>query len=221
MNPFHFGAIFDWDGVMIDSSKHHELSWIALSQETGRPLPDGFFKKSFGMKNTKIIPEILNWVKDPLEVKSLSDRKEELYREIIRERGISALPGSVEWVQTLHRHQIPCVVGSSTDRQNIELCLQLLGLKNCFTEIVSAEDVKQGKPHPDVFLKAAQKINLLPSECIVFEDAHVGIEAARKAKIKVIALTTTHPRSSLSDADHILSHLGEMNFEIARTVLQK
>lgn len=209
-----FGAIFDWDGVIIDSSKHHEKSWNLLAAESNRPLPEGFFKKSFGMKNLKIIPEILQWTQDPAEIKIISNRKEELYRELIRKDGIDALPGAHSWLQTLKDAQIPCVVGSSTDRANIELCLEVAHLQGFFHEIVSAEDVTQGKPHPDVFLKAAQKISKAASECIVFEDAPVGIEAARNAKIKVIALKTSNPPEALHRADFLIQDLSEMNFEI-------
>ena len=108
------GAIFDWDGVIIDSSKHHEESWERLSKETGFILPKGHFKKGFGMKNEVIIPDILNWSDRPEEIRRLSLRKEELYREILLEWGIHPLPGVSEWLDDLRQRGIRSVIGSST-----------------------------------------------------------------------------------------------------------
>jgi HAD superfamily hydrolase (TIGR01509 family) len=221
MNPlFRFGAIFDWDGVIIDSSSHHEESWKALVSENGKEFLPDFFLKSFGMKNDQIIPRILGWTQDPAEILKISHRKEELYREIVQKRSIEALPGAVSWVKQLESMGIPRVIASSTHRKNIELGLQLIGLEGCFTEIVSAEDVVEGKPHPSVFLKASEKTRIPPGQCIVFEDAHVGIEAARRAGIKVIALQTTHPKETLLDADEVIENLEKMTLEVARKVLQ-
>ena len=90
------GAIFDWDGVILASSSHHEESWVRLAKETGFTLPDGHFKKGFGMKNEFIIPNLLNWSNRPDEIRQLSLRKEALYREILLEWGIHPLPGVTE-----------------------------------------------------------------------------------------------------------------------------
>src|SRR5579871_5734159 len=87
------GAIFDWDGVIINSAAHHEESWERLAREEERPLADGHFKAGFGMKNEVIIPELLKWTEDHGEIRRISLRKEALYREVVLERGIVALPG--------------------------------------------------------------------------------------------------------------------------------
>ena len=88
------GAIFDWDGVVIDSSAQHEKSWELLAAEIGKTLPPGHFKKGFGKKNQLIIPEILAWSNDPEEIERLGDRKEELYRELVGQGGMTVLPGA-------------------------------------------------------------------------------------------------------------------------------
>ncbi|HET7238289.1 MAG TPA: hypothetical protein VFI76_04645, partial [Terrimicrobiaceae bacterium] len=85
------GAIFDWDGVVIDSSVQHERSWELLSDEIGKALPPGHFKKGFGKKNQLIIPEILGWSHDPAEIERLGNRKEELYRELVAQGGMIVL----------------------------------------------------------------------------------------------------------------------------------
>lgn len=196
-----WGAIFDWDGVVIDSSSQHEESWERLAVEIDKSLPEGHFKRGFGRKNEFIIPEQLNWSHDPAEIHRLSLRKEALYRDIVRERGLSPLPGVKEWLQTLKDAGVPCVIGSSTHRLNIGAALEIIHLSEYFQAIVSAEDVTHGKPAPDVFLKAASKIQREPARCVVFEDAHVGVEAAHNAGMKVVAVATTNPIADLHKAD--------------------
>jgi HAD superfamily hydrolase (TIGR01509 family) len=205
-----WGAIFDWDGVVIDSSSHHEESWERLAQETGRTLPDGHFKKGFGRKNEYIIPELLNWTSDPVEIGRLSLRKEELYREVVAERGLDALPGVRIWLERLREARVPCAIGSSTHRANIDLSLGLIGLGEFFTGIVTAEDVSRGKPDPEVFVTAAVHIARLPDRCVVFEDALVGIAAARAGGMRVVGVATTHPAEELTEADLTVRRLDEL-----------
>lgn len=209
--PAAWGAIFDWDGVIIDSSRQHEESWERLARETGKPLPEGHFKAGFGRKNEFIIPRILGWEEDPQQVRRLSLRKEELYREIVLEKGLEPLPGVRTWLERLAAAGVPCAIGSSTHRKNIEVSLDVLGLRDFFREIVSAEDVSHGKPDPEVFLKAAAKIGTAPEKCVVFEDAHVGIEAAQRAGMRVIAVATTNPLSELGKADLAVDRLDELD----------
>ncbi len=171
------GAIFDWDGVIINSAAQHELSWERLARECGKTLPLNHFKRGFGMKNEVIIPELLGWTAVPVEVRLLSLRKEAIYREIVLEHGMTALPGVVEWLKLLREAGVACAIASSTHRENITTTLEVLGLADFFSTIVSAEDVKRGKPDPEVFLTAAERIGVEPVEGIVFEDALVGGDA--------------------------------------------
>jgi len=206
-----WAAIFDWDGVIIDSSNQHERGWQMLAAEEGRALAPGFFRRSFGMKNDKVISELLAWTHNPAVIQRLSLRKEEYYRQIMASEGIELLPGVKEWLTQLQQAGIPCAVGSSTPRLNIECVIGKLGIVDYFRVLVTAEDVTRGKPDPQVFLTAAQRLGFAPVECVVFEDAHVGIEAAKAAGMKVIALATTHPAATLRDADVVVNNLTELN----------
>ncbi len=194
------GVIFDWDGVVIDSSAHHEKSWELLSAEIHKPLPPGHFKAGFGKKNQEIIPNLLGWSSDPAEVQSLADRKEELYRELVRQHGVTILPGARELLVALKEASIPRSVGSSTPRSNLDAIFAVTGLDELFTAVVSANDVTNGKPAPDVFLVAADRLGLATADCLVIEDAHVGIEAALSAGMKVLAVATTNPIGELHRA---------------------
>jgi beta-phosphoglucomutase family hydrolase len=197
-------AIFDWDGVIIDSHDQHERSWELLAEEQGKTLPAKFFKQSFGMRNQTIIPMFFsNWIDttSEREVMQLADRKEQLYRDLVLADGIDPLPGVHELLGSLKAEGIPCSVGSSTPRANIDAIMEATGLAGAFDAITAAEDVDRGKPAPDVFLKAAEKVGGSPGRSVVFEDAHVGIEAAIAADMKVIAVATTHPIDELGEAD--------------------
>jgi HAD superfamily hydrolase (TIGR01509 family) len=206
------GALFDWDGVVIDSSDQHERSWELLAREIGKPLPPDHFTRGFGMKNQLIIPQILAWTEDPGEIHRYSLRKEELYREIIAIEGITPLPGVVSLLEMLNEHGVPCAVGSSTHRENIEVIFDAIGVRGYFKAIVTAEDVNHGKPDPEVFLKSARKIGMAAEHCVVFEDAHVGIEAGLAAGSKVIAVATTNEISALERASKAVHSLEEVDW---------
>ena len=205
-----WAAIFDWDGVIIDSSRQHELSWDRLAEHEKLPLPAGHFQRSFGMKNERIIPHLLQWTTDPAEIKRLSWQKEEFYRQIVRESGIRALPGVREFLERLDAAGIPRIVGSSTPRENIELVVELIGLRQFFQPIVAAADVTHGKPDPEVFLLCAQRLGFPAQRCVVFEDAHVGIEAAHAAQMKVVGVASTHSAESIRHADRVVQQLDEL-----------
>lgn len=208
-----WGALFDWDGVIIDSAAQHEESWNRLARREHLTLPDGHFKKGFGMKNEYIIPELLRWTQDPAEIRRLSDLKEALYREIVQEAGIEPLPGVETWLDALLLAGVPCAIGSSTPRLNLTCVLQRLNWESRFVALVSAEDVDRGKPAPDVFLLAAERLGIPATRCVVFEDTPVGIEAGRSAGTRVIGVSTTHPPHHLSQADRVVRRLDDLRLE--------
>jgi beta-phosphoglucomutase family hydrolase len=208
-----FGAVFDWDGVIIDSAELHQRSWLRLADEISKEIMPDTFIRGFGMRNEQIIPQIYGWTRDAGEIERLSLRKEELYRELVRNAGITPLPGVAGWIQRLKIAGIPRLVASSTPRLNIDAILDLLGLCDAFDAIVSAEDVRHGKPHPEIFLNAAARMKMPPERAVVFEDAHVGIEAAHAAGMRVIAITTTHPVEQLSAADLVVKSFDELTVE--------
>ncbi len=202
------GFIFDWDGVIIDSHDQHEESWHLLAAELGTSVPEGFFKKTFGMRNQQIIPMWFTHLADqPQEIAKIGDRKEELYRDIIRRDGIEPLPGVREFLAAMKQSGIRASVGSSTPRKNIETVIDMAGLHGFFDAIVSAEDVQRGKPEPDVFLLGAQRIQRDPARCVVFEDAFVGIQAGLSAGMKVVAIASTNPIETLHRAHTAVQNL--------------
>ncbi len=154
--------------------------------------------------------DMLKWSESVEEIDALSRRKEELYREVVQERGIEPLPGVKCWLERLEREGIRCGIGSSTEDKNVKLGLGLLGLERFFRTAVTAGDVKRGKPAPDVFLEVARRLEARPQQCVVFEDAPAGVEAGRAAGMRVVGVTTTHPGGHLEGVDREVERLDEL-----------
>jgi HAD superfamily hydrolase (TIGR01509 family) len=166
-----------------------------------------------------IIPDAFKWTSDPARINYLSDRKEVLYREIVAGESAEklALPGAVMLIRALKKAGIPCAVGSSAPRANIEQIVGRLGIADCFAALITAECVTHGKPDPEVFLKGAAAIGVDPKNCVVFEDAVHGVEAGMAAGAKTVAILTSHPRKSFEGlADRIVNSLAEISIDDLR-----
>ena len=194
------GAIFDWDGVVVNSSKIHEESWEILARENNLPLAPEHFALGFGKRNQVIIPEILQWTEDSSTIERWSSKKECIYRSIASKKGIPLVPGIKALLLNLKEKRIPCVVGTSTERNNVLLAFKQHNLEAFFCGIVSSEDVTRGKPDPEVFHKAARVMQQTPGNCVVFEDSLHGLQAARSGGMKAVGITTTNSKDSLLEA---------------------
>ena len=202
------GVIFDLDGVLVDTGWAHKQSWYDLAEKEGFDMSDEFFYSTFGMRNDQIIPKLVKDI-SPEQVNQLSGWKEQRYREIIAEK--LTLPAGVgELLNDLKRDGFLLAVGSSAPKANLNLCLERVQIKDYFDACVTGEEVVEGKPAPETFLKAARKIGLLPDCCVVVEDAVQGVAAGKAAGMPVVAVTTTRDRAALSAADIIVDSLGEL-----------
>ena len=216
------GVIFDWDGVVIDSSALHEKSWERLASEIGKPLPADHFKRGFGKRNAVIIPEILGWSKDSETIDRLGKRKEELYREMGMVEGIPILPGIKDLLETLLTGGTPCVIGTSTEKKNVELACEQHDLSGFFSGAVCTEDVSNGKPDPEVFLKAAALAKTEPQNCVVLEDSAHGIIAARRGGMKGLGLATTRDKKDLLEAgaDLVVDNPSKLSIGLLESLFQ-
>lgn len=210
-------AIFDWDGVVVDSSAAHERAWARLASDEGLPLAPGSFLRGFGKRNEVIIPQIHGWATDPAEVRRLSLAKEAHYRELAEGGLIRLLPGTVELLRALAEAGIPRVVGTSTHRANLELAFRKFGLAGWFDGAVTSEDVVRGKPDPEVFLKACALAGGDPARSVVFEDTLPGIAAAKAGGFRAIGLCTTNSRDVMagSGADALVGDLSGATVALA------
>jgi HAD superfamily hydrolase (TIGR01509 family) len=213
------GALFDWDGTVVDSSAAHEESWMQLAREEHLHLTQEMFRLSFGCTNKIIIPEAYKWTQDPYEIERLGLRKEVIYREIVARQTADelALPGAIKLIRALKMDGIPCAVGSSAPLANIQQLVATLGLDDCFEALITAESVSRGKPNPEVFIKGAAALNVAPENCVVFEDAVHGIEAAIAGKMKSVAVLTSHKRENfIGKADIIVNRLTDVSLPMLR-----
>jgi beta-phosphoglucomutase len=210
MNMNHrMGVIFDLDGVLVDTGWAHRQSWYDLAEKEDLDMSDEFFTNTFGMQNYKILPMLAGRELSNEEIDRLSDWKEQRYRDLIAEK-LTLPPGADRLLDELKAAGFFTAIGSSAPRANLDLVLEKLNLRDYFDTWVTKEEIINGKPAPDTFLKAAQKLALPPSRCVVVEDAVQGVEAGKAAGMAVIALTTTRERAALSQADITVDSLGEL-----------
>ncbi len=202
------GVIFDMDGVLIDSAPPHLESWRRLGDENGKAITDEAVRRTFGRQNRDIIPTLFGHV-DDRRMQALADRKEAIYRDLVRENPPVVL-GAIELVKELYAAGVRLAVGSSAPRLNIELVLDAMGVSHCMSVVVSGDDVTRGKPDPQVFSLAADQLGLQPGRCVVVEDAPVGIEAAIAAGSRCVAVLMHHPAESFPGADEIVLRLADL-----------
>jgi beta-phosphoglucomutase len=206
------GVIFDLDGVLVDTGWAHKQAWYDLAEKEGFEISDEFFRSTFGMQNDQIVPMLLGRELAREELNRLSEWKEQRYRELIADKLILA-EGVKGLLDALKNKGFLLAIGSSAPRANLDLILERLHLQDNFDAYVTSEDINKGKPAPDTFLKAAEKLSLPPGHCIVVEDAVQGVEAGKAAGMPVVAVITTRSREDLAKADIIVDSLAELEAE--------
>lgn len=192
-------AIFDMDGVLIDSGAHHRDAWDLLLRELGHePNPESW-RVTIGRPAEEAVSLLLGRHLDAYEARTLARRKRAHYARLA-ERGMLPIRGVAAFVEQLARTGVPRAVATSASRGDLDALLSQVGLRAHFDVIVTAEDVRWGKPNPEVFLLAAAGLDVPPARCLVFEDSLVGVHAARNAGMRVIGITTAHDSRELLGA---------------------
>ncbi|MBV9788942.1 MAG: HAD family phosphatase [Chloroflexi bacterium] len=187
------GVLWDVDGTLIDSGDYHWLAWHETMVAEGFDLSRDRFAATFGWRNDSILRDWLGADLTEAEIARIGDVKEARYRELMHERGVQPLPGVRRWLEALHAAGWRQAVASSAPRLNVEAILAALEIAHFFEAITSAEDVQRGKPDPQVFLVAAEKLGLPPERCIVVEDAPAGVEGGRRAGMATVGVLWSHP----------------------------
>lgn len=203
-----FGLIWDLDGTLIDSVDHHWKAWQRTMPRVGICFTYQQFVADFGKRNSTIIRSYLGEHLSLEECEEVAVIKEQEYRDLVRERGIQFLPGAAAALDRFRSAGFLQALGTSAPWGNIDAVLDVLPLKEKLEALVSSEEVANGKPFPDVFLKAADKLGLSPWDCAVVEDAPAGIEAAKAAGMLSIGVLTTHPHL---EGDLVLPSLDQLN----------
>lgn len=206
----NYCVIFDMDGVLADTGSIHFESWVKMAKEIGLEFTRDMFEETFGQQSPTITRKLVGPEVDNNLVKKWANLKEQYYREMLKNKLIP-LPGVIRIIKELKSKGFKLGVGSSGPPENVVLLLTKLKIKAYFDVIITAAEVKKGKPEPDVFLMVANYLKINPKNCLVIEDAPVGIEAAKRAGMRSVALTTTHNKEELIDANLIVSDLSDIS----------
>lgn len=212
-------VIFDMDGVLVDSERIHYLAYNKLLRKHGKEISKEYFKrKLFG------VPAKQNFIKifseqgeniDETKSDELAKEKDKYYREISQSE-LTSFDGATELLKLLRKNGLKTALATSASKENVEMVIKKFGWENYFDAVVTADDVKKGKPDPEIFLKAGKFLGVNSQECIVIEDSKHGIEAAKKAGMKCIAVTTTHKKAELNAADLAIDSVKEIRIEKIR-----
>ena len=205
--------LFDLDGTLIDSMPHHHSAWVEWHARRGLVIDaDAFFLATAGRANEEIFAAMLPGAL-ATEIERLVDEKETLYRHIAAPL-LGLIEGARAYVAQARAAGLRLAVCTASTPQNMALAFVRFGIDTWVDTVVSPADVSsapggngarlRGKPHPDIFLEAARRLGVAPEHCIVFEDAPLGIEAARGAGMRAVALTTSVPASAFAAFDNLL-----------------
>ncbi|HEX8974540.1 MAG TPA: HAD family phosphatase [Patescibacteria group bacterium] len=203
-------VIFDMDGTMIDNMSFHRSAWKEFCSRKGIELTDEDFKKKIaGFNNKQIFENIFERQLPKDEIDELADRKESVYRELYAPH-IVEVSGLKDILKIISELGIKQAIATTAVRLNRKFTLDALGIEKYFSVIVGDEDVEKGKPHPEIYLKTAEKLDVKPEECLVFEDSHAGVAAAKAAGMQVVAVLTSHTREELNGADYFIRNFSEI-----------
>jgi len=202
-------VIWDMDGVIADTGPYHLKAWQETFRKRGVAFSEEDFRRHFGQRNDTIIGDTLGAGLPNAEVQAIATEKEDRYRQLVSQQ-VAPLPGAIELIKSLVAKGVKMAIASSAPMENIQLITGSLGLADCFQAVVWGGEVTEGKPSPQGFLLAAEKLGVEPGNCLVIEDAVAGVAAAKSAGMKCLAVTNSHPAERLTKADLVVNALSEV-----------
>ncbi|MCE5267286.1 MAG: beta-phosphoglucomutase family hydrolase [Planctomycetaceae bacterium] len=213
-------AIFDMDGVLVDTYHAHYKSWLETAVKEGLSLSEEQFADTFGRTSREIIARL--WGRDRFsdaQIADLDHRKEAAFRRLI-EDDFPAMPGAFQLLRALHEDGFRLAVGSSAPPENVDMVVDRLGVRAFLSAAVTGRDVTRGKPDPQVFLLAAERLGVPPARCAVIEDAPPGVAAADAAGMASIGLVSTGRKpEDLAAASAIVRSLDDLSPGMLRDLI--
>jgi len=216
-----FGAlIFDMDGTIVDNMRFHDDAWEIWHRKHHLPFDKAtFFSRTAGRTNAEILGEYFP-KRSPEELVALSEDKEALYEEAFKPH-VAPVRGLLDLMAKADAAHVPMAVATAAPPRNIAVVLDPIGIRNRFATIVSPSQGYRGKPHPDIFLVAAERMGVKPADCLVFEDAPLGIEAARRAGMKAVAVLTMLKAEAFAHFDNVIAAVHDFGELDADRLLRK
>ncbi|MCB0601285.1 MAG: HAD family phosphatase [Saprospiraceae bacterium] len=219
MNP-EFGALFDMDGVLVDTNPTHKQTILNFAHLHGLYPDDQYLEEHvYGKINREWIPALFGSHLSMETIDRLAEEKEQLFRRVYVSQMVP-LPGLVSFLELLRGYGISVALATSAPPENADFILDGLGVRHFFDAIVHSGHVTKGKPDPDVYLTAAARLGMPPSRCLVLEDSLAGIAAGLEAGCKVIGLTTTHDRNEMNHAHLVIDDFNQLDLETCMQLFQ-
>jgi len=208
-----FAVIFDMDGVIVDSGPYHVKAWSVLCQKYGLEFDETDFKSKMFGKSTPITLEYMFQRKlSDEEIEKYAKEKDDLTIKAYEE-GVTAQKGVIELLNSLKDRQITRAVATSEPEELARFLLKRTNVSKYFNVVISGSKVTKLKPDPEIYLLTAKEISFEPNNCIAIEDSVVGVQSAKAAGMKVIAITTSFPKEKLQEADLIIDSFDELDVE--------
>jgi beta-phosphoglucomutase len=203
-------VIFDLDGTLLDNNAFHLQSWKQYLERIHREMSDEEYNEKInGRTNRDVVKYLYGDDLSDDEIWKYTMEKEAIYRELYKPH-IAPVDGLTELLELLHTNNIPMAIATSGVKVNIDFMFDNVPIRQYFNKVVDSSYITKGKPDPEIFIKTASFLNTEPQHCLVFEDAVVGVKAAKGAGMKVVAVLTTHDKEELSSADMIVKDYTEL-----------
>ncbi len=217
----NIGLLFDMDGVIVDNHDYHLQAWIRFFEKHGKPLTEEEYKKNINGKTLKtIVKEFFDSNVTDEQAQAFGTEKEALYRELYK-NDLSPVEGLIEFLENARSQGVKMAVGTSAPIENVNFTLDGLNIRDYFEAVIYDKYVTKGKPDPEVYQKCADSLGLPSGNCIVFEDALLGIEAGKAAGSKVVGLITTHTEEELTNTDLNINNFKDISVEQLEALIQK
>jgi len=213
-------VIWDMDGVIADTAQYHLKGWQIVFRKRGANYTEEDFRRNTGKRSDSIIKSVLGGGIAQGEIMAIIREKDETFRQLLGQN-IRPFPGVLKLITSLKEHGFKIAIASSAPMENIQLITQSLKIHNRFDAIISGWEVTKGKPDPQTFLLAAEKLGVEAEDCIVIEDAISGVTASKRADMRCIAVTNTTSREELREADLIIDTLEEITIDDLERLLNQ
>ncbi|MGD9344875.1 MAG: HAD family phosphatase [Candidatus Aminicenantes bacterium] len=215
-----FAVIFDMDGVIVNNMPYHRKAWAEFFERHNPPMILEDFIQHMGKSNEDLLTILFGKNITGDEIRSLGEEKEALYREIYAPE-VSPLPGFVDFLRSLKDNHVKTAVATAAPKINLDFLLEHIDVRDDFDVLIDDSEVNKGKPDPEIYLKAAERLKSTPKFCLVFEDSSAGIQAAIRAGMKVIGVATTHPPEKMHEAEIVINDFTEIDVDQINELMQE
>lgn len=213
-----FGVIFDMDGVLIDSNPYHKKSLKSFAKSYGYDLNEEELRvKIYGRQNKEWIPRLFERELSIEEIEKYAVEKESLFQKVYK-KDVEPLNGLIPFLKVLKEEAVPRAIATSAPRMNVDFVFDHTPIGEYFGLVLDDSHIKRGKPDPEAYLKASELLGFEPDKCVVFEDSLSGVESARNAGCKIIAVGTTHEEAEFGDIDMFIRDFEHLTLEDVATL---